>query len=273
MYTVIGMFDNSTNAKNAKQKLTTAGISASQIDYSANATADDLRTTYSTSYNNYQEDTNTGGFWDWLFGNDTTERRQYSAVGTRTDVISVHCKTKDEALRVSEILDGAGALDINDYARQYNEKYTTAAKTAGRTVAGTETIPVIEEELHVGKRTVETGRVKVRSRIIEKPVSEELRLRQERVYVTTTPVNRPATEADFNTFKEGTIELTETAERAVVEKTANVVGEVKVGKDAQQITETVSDTVRETEVEVVEDTTNRIQTGKTTLKNTKTNLK
>ena len=264
MYTVIGMFDNQSNATTAKQNLINAGINASQIDYSPNATADDLRTTYSTSYNTYREDDTTSGFWNWLFGNDTVERRQYSAIGTRTDVISVHCKNKEEALRVSEIMDNAGALDINDYARQYNEQYTAAATTAGRTVTDSEAIPVIEEELHVGKRTVETGKVKVRSRIIEKPVSEELRLRQERVYVTTIPVDRPATEADFAAFKEGTIELTETAERAVVEKTANVVGEVKVGKDAQQVTETISDTVRETEVEVVEDTTNRIKTGKTT---------
>ena len=130
----------------------------------------------------------------------------------------------------------------------------------------TETIPVIKEELHVGKRTVETGGVKVRSRIIEKPVEEKLRLRNERVYVVRTDVNRPATAADFATFKEGTIELTEHAERAVTEKTATVVGEVTVGKDLETRTKTITDTVRETKVDIVEDTTKR-NIDKTTGKN------
>jgi stress response protein YsnF len=54
-------------------------------------------------------------------------------------------------------------------------------------------------------------------------------------------------------FRERTIEMEERGEEAVVSKEARVVEEVVVRKDANQRTETVSDTVRKTEVEVDDD--------------------
>ena len=65
-----------------------------------------------------------------------------------------------------------------------------------------------------------------------------------------TAVNRPATEADFAAFKEGSIEVREMAEEAVVSKTARVTGEVEIGKTATEREETISDTVRKTKVDV-----------------------
>jgi uncharacterized protein (TIGR02271 family) len=111
-------------------------------------------------------------------------------------------------------------------------------------------LPVVEENVEVGKREVQRGGVRVYSHVTEKPVQEQLNLREERVNVERRPVDRPASEADFQTFKEGTIEVTETAEEPVVQKQARVVEEVVVGKDVQERTETVKDTVRRTDVQV-----------------------
>jgi uncharacterized protein (TIGR02271 family) len=113
-----------------------------------------------------------------------------------------------------------------------------------------QTLKVIEENLQVGKREVETGGVRVRSRIVERPVEENLRLRQERVTVQRNPVNRTATSADLDAFQEGQIELVEHAEVPVVSKTANVVEEVSIGKEVNEREETIRDTVRKTEVDV-----------------------
>jgi hypothetical protein len=77
-----------------------------------------------------------------------------------------------------------------------------------------------------------------------------VRLTEEHVSVTRTPVNEPATEADLAAFKEGTMEVRETAEEPVVEKTARVVEEVNISKDVTERTETVSDTLRRTDVDV-----------------------
>ena len=63
-------------------------------------------------------------------------------------------------------------------------------------------------------------------------------------------MNRPATEADFAAFKEGTVEMIETAEVPVVAKEARVVEEVSLGKEATERSETIRDTVRKTEVDV-----------------------
>jgi len=117
--------------------------------------------------------------------------------------------------------------------------------------AGKETtLPVIEEEMQVGKRTVSRGGVRVYSRVTEKPVEEQVQLRKEQVSVERRPVNRAVSGTDREAFKEGTIEMTETSEEAVVSKQARVVEEVVVRKDAQERTETVRDTVRRTDVEV-----------------------
>lgn len=111
-------------------------------------------------------------------------------------------------------------------------------------------IQVIQENLSVGKREVESGGVRLRSRIVERPVEESLRLRQERVRVERVPVDRPATEHDFETFREGEIELTETSEVPIVNKEARVVEEVRLTKDVEERDEVVRDSVRQTDVDV-----------------------
>ena len=114
-------------------------------------------------------------------------------------------------------------------------------------------IPVVEEQLRVGKREVGRGSVRVRSYVVERPVEERVDLREERVTVDRRPVDRPV-EPSEAAFQERTIEATETREEAVVDKTARVTEEVVVGKDVDKRTEVVRDTVRKTEVEV-DDTT------------------
>ncbi|MCY0995081.1 DUF2382 domain-containing protein [Nannocystis sp. ILAH1] len=114
---------------------------------------------------------------------------------------------------------------------------------------------VVEEDLLVGKRVIEHGRVRVYSRVTERPVEEQVNLREEHVTVKRRPVDRPATGEDMNAFRESSVEMTEYAEEAVVAKEARVVEEVVVGREVETHTETVRDKVRRTDVEVVEEQT------------------
>ena len=116
--------------------------------------------------------------------------------------------------------------------------------------AGEVRIPIVEEEIHVETRRVEGGGVRIYSHVTEQPVEREVHLRDERVTVERRPVDRPATERDLAAFKEGTLEVAETHEEAVVAKQVRVVEEVVVEKDVREHTETVRDTVRRTEVDV-----------------------
>jgi uncharacterized protein (TIGR02271 family) len=126
-----------------------------------------------------------------------------------------------------------------------------AASTAGRGMDETTRIPVVEEQLEVGKRQVQRGGVRVYTRLAERPVQEQVTLREEHARVERRAVDRPASEADLGAaFQEGSIEVVETAEVPVVNKTARVVEEVEIGKEISERTEVVDETVRRTEVEV-----------------------
>ena len=52
-------------------------------------------------------------------------------------------------------------------------------------------IPVVEEELEVGKRQVDLGAVRVVSRMVETPVNESVTLREEHANIERRPVDRP----------------------------------------------------------------------------------
>jgi uncharacterized protein (TIGR02271 family) len=114
----------------------------------------------------------------------------------------------------------------------------------------TAAIPVVQEQLRVGKREVQRGGVRVYSRVVETPVNESVGLREEHVNVERRPVNEPISGADTTAFKEQSIEMRETAEEAVVEKSARVVEEVMINKEVTQREQQINDTVRHTEVEV-----------------------
>ena len=114
----------------------------------------------------------------------------------------------------------------------------------------TAAIPVVQEQLKVGKREVQRGGVRVFSRVVETPVNESIGLREEHVNVQRRAVDEPISTADSSAFKEQSIEMRETAEEAVVEKSARVVEEVTINKEVTQREQQINDTVRHTEVEV-----------------------
>lgn len=194
-------------------------------------------------------------FFKSLFGGNDDDVDRYSNVAQRSgSIVTVHAQSKDEAETAADILDTNGAVDVNEKASQYGMGSPTSSDR-DNTYTGTGTtegasLNVIEEQLEVGKRQVQTGGVRLRSRIVETPVEESLRLREERVTVERNTVNRPATDADFANFKETSIELTEQTEVPVVSKQARVVEEISLDKQVTERDETVRDTVRSTEVDV-----------------------
>ncbi|MGZ5007000.1 MAG: YsnF/AvaK domain-containing protein [Methylobacter sp.] len=236
--TVIGMFDDASDAQDAVQELLDNGFSRAHVDISTQK-----------SNQNHESFTN---FFSSLFGKDKSN--SYAEVARQCEaIVTVHAESEDEAWRAGEILDDAGALDVDEQAGQFVHPVSAAQETP-IAVSGTEetTIPIIEEQLNVGKKEVESGRAKLRSRIIERPVEEHLRLREEHVHIERNAVNRPATEADLASFKEGEVEFVEHSEVPVVAKESRVVEEVRVGKEVKEHDETIKDTVRKTQVEVEE---------------------
>jgi len=249
------------------------GTTGSTLDTSETYKTDN--STWDTTSPYKKEDNSDGiaGFFRNLFGDDDDEVPRYSEAGRKGTIVTVHARTADEAEAAARILDNFGAVDVNENSSKAFDSSSISAVDSSSVSAvdssyssddnsytsdvvspttDSTSIPIIEEELQVGKREVQTGGVRLKSRIVERPVEESIRLRQEFVNVERTTVNRVATDADFNTFKEGTIEIIEHAEVPVVSKEARVVEEVSFGKEVTEREEVISDTVRRTEVETEE---------------------
>lgn len=244
-HTVIGVFDNHSEAQAAVAQLMSNGFTREYIDVAGQG-AGSTTNALDTSHSNDSAGDKVGNFFGSLFNNND-DANSYSQVARQGTTVTVHARSAEEATRAAALLDQYGAVDLDERASQYRSGATSMTDA---TTSGSASLPVIEEELQVGKRTVETGGVRLRSRIVETPVEEHLRLREEHVHVERNPVNRDATAADFDNFREGTIELTEHAEVPVVAKEVRVVEEVRLEKEVEERQEVIRDTLRSTDVEV-----------------------
>jgi uncharacterized protein (TIGR02271 family) len=175
----------------------------------------------------------------------------------------VSASTTDERIdEAVDIMSGYNLIDLQDRVRRWRgEGWREGSEMAATTTAemrhdihqaeGEQSIPIVEEELQVGKRQVEkSGGVRLRAHVTETPVEETVNLREEHVHVERRPVDRPVSSADIDAMQDKTLEFTETREEPVVNKQARVVEEVVVRKDVDTRQEKVHDTVRRTDVEV-----------------------
>jgi uncharacterized protein (TIGR02271 family) len=118
------------------------------------------------------------------------------------------------------------------------------------TPQGDATISRHEEELRVGKREVEAGRVRLRKWVETEPVTEEVELRRETAFVERQPVNRPASGAEIG---EEEVEMPLHREEPVVSKETVEREQITVHVEEETHQETVHGEVRREHVEVEED--------------------
>lgn len=274
--TITALFDKPTEAEAAKLKLVAAGIPQASIKLVHGAQSAG-RTTGSYDYKRDE-----GGFWGSLkdFFMPEEDRYAYSEGLSRGGTLLTATVESAHLETAYDILEQNGSVDLDQretawrkegwsgYAAGTGTATGTAAgaaslQSAGTAVGGKDYIPVVEERINVGKRVAESGRVRVRSYVVETPVQEQVTLRDETVHVDRRTVDRPVTAADEALFQSKTIEATETREQAVVSKDARVVEEIGIRKDAGQRTETVTDKVRRTEVEVEDERGTVTRTGTT----------
>lgn len=232
MHTFTALYDTQAEAEAAQAKLEQLGVV--DIDHGlhgddAAAFEDDAGAIYGEDRHIYREATKRGGF-----------------------LLTVNVDDA-QADRVHQFLDGTNPVDLDERERQMKAAGFAAPApvplAAPASASGEQVIPIVEEQLRVGKRQVDRGGVRVRAYTVETPVHDAVTLRQERVDVERRAVDSPVADAEA-LFREQTVEMTETAEEAVVGKEARVVEEVLVRKDVGERVETVRDTVRHTEVEV-----------------------
>lgn len=118
-------------------------------------------------------------------------------------------------------------------------------------VPSEETIPLYEEVLSVGKRAVETGRVRVTTEVRERQETVEQDLDTETVEILRVPVGRPV-EAAPETRREGDVLIVPVLEEElVVTKRLVLKEELHIRKRTTRRTERVAATLRSEEASVV----------------------
>ncbi|SFM65323.1 YsnF/AvaK domain-containing protein [Methylobacterium pseudosasicola] len=280
--TITAMYDTYTDATAAKAKLVAIGIPEVGVRILSGSEAG--TTTGAAT-------THEGGMWGSLkeFFMPEEDRHLHAEGLNRGGTMLTATVEDGYAERTYDILEEHGSVDMDEREASWRKEGwtgqaagapvmaatpvastgTTGLQAAGATetvaargtAQGTDYIPVVEERLNVGKRMVDSGRVRVRSYAVEKDVIENVTLHDETVHVDRRVVDRAVTPGDMALFEDKVIEATEMREQAVVSKEARVVGEVAIRKDATQRVETVTDKVRHTEVEVTDERGNVERTG------------
>ncbi|WP_435171534.1 YsnF/AvaK domain-containing protein [Falsirhodobacter sp. 1013] len=257
--TISSLFDSRNDAEQAVERLREVGIASSQI-----------RVEGGSETAGVAGDTDANkGFWDKLGDYFFPDEDRYSyAEGLSRGgyLVTVTGLTTAEYDAALTILEDEGTVNMDEREESWRSEgwggyasssYATAgtapvaATPAADRLTDDATIPVVEERLHVGKRDTSRGHVRVRAYTVEEPVSESVDLREERVELERRPVDRAAIVDED--FRDRTIEAEEHREEAVVAKDARVVEEIGLRKTSDSHRETISDTVRHTEVEIEDD--------------------
>ena len=231
MRTVIGLFDDRIEAINAYSALEADGFSGSDLDILTNDDRDDEPKL--ERIRQYVPEPDSSIYLEGV-------RKGGTLLTARAD--------GDRMQRAAEIMSGYNMVNVQD--RSLDWRAANADLPEMTTTANNRNVlDVIEEDLEIGKETVERGRMRAYSVVTEKPVEENVPLREETIRVQRRPVDRTVP-ADPALFQEKSIEVVERAEVPHVDKVARVVEEVVVGKDVNERVETVHDTVRRQDVKV-----------------------
>lgn len=283
--TITAMFDDRSEAERAKSELQQIGANAEIVDKSrmSQGSSGGVGQGYNQTYGNsgatgaaYDQSDRSGssggGFWAELksaFVSDEDRHSYEEGVRRGCLLLTAHVDESraDEAIR---ILDRDGTVDMDQREQKWRQEgwqgyqgnqraAPDTSNTGDRSALGTtgtqeERIPIVEEQLRVGKREVSRGGARVRSYVEETPVNETVRLREEHVNIERRPVDRALSGENLtgDAFQERTVEMTETAEEAVVAKEARVKEELVISKTSDEREEHIRDTVRHTEVDVDE---------------------
>jgi uncharacterized protein (TIGR02271 family) len=241
---VVTAYDSLDKAKNAMKVLQNSGYNVSDLSIiDRNALK--------------SHETDHVGLWRRLFGENVWDHEAavYGDTIDRGGAVLVARVPDDEVARTMALLDVHKPLDIHDAAAKIGEKVPVEAKAlvtppiAKADAKDPETLRLAEEQLNVGKRLFETGTTRIRRFVTERPVEQQVTLHEEHAEVVRKAIGDPSYVADID-WSDRAYEMTETAEQAVVNKTARVVEEVTLRKSGSDRVETVKDTVRRQQVEV-----------------------
>jgi len=247
MRTVVGLFKNVGDAKSTFAEFGQLGLTPQQISLVTEGTANGLAGANGGSLDA------TGPLRQYLAQDPSSKGAGIGAALMKMGL------SQTEALRCAEGVKSGGTLEAvtvdDDKAGNALEIMRRHAGSFERAPSQKATsddlyVPIVEEELRVGKRQVDAGGLRVSTHVTSRPIEQSVTVREEHVKIERRVVDRPVNGADA--FRDSSIELMAMAEEPVVEKRAHIVEEIHIHKDIQERTETIRDKVRRTEVDIAE---------------------
>jgi len=244
MKSIIAAFHDRGNALNAMNELRSSGYETRKLEM-------------------IDDPNESSRLTDLLLERDVPRERAelYGEVERRGAPVLICDAEDDRAREIAAIFDRNGALDIEHAKERWSQQgwtgYSAEAEPLDEQQLAKErdhmreSLAVVEEEVRVGKREIPGESVRVRTFVTERPVHEQVSLREEHIGVHREAVNEPVPPgATDSTFTEEEFVVTTTAEQPVVEKQARVVERVNIEKEAETHTETIDETERRRDVEV-----------------------
>jgi stress response protein YsnF len=266
MHTVIGAFDDKSTAERAVERLAECGFDRQDVHLQQDdSSAAGYEADRELAGQEREVAVGRRGFFARLFGLDddhATHAHTYTeAVRRGSSVVVVDAQDETDADRAASLLHELGAVDVDERAKGWRAEGWNAGVVGDRSDAqrlastgavrdGEQVLNVVQEELKVGKRSLDRGGVRVVERVSQQPVREIVQLRDERAVVDRRAVDRPASPDELSNTRENTVEVREMTEEPVVSKTARVVEEVRVGKEVRAREQTIEDSVRRKDVDV-----------------------
>jgi uncharacterized protein (TIGR02271 family) len=260
--TIVAVYDTAARAEAAVKALKAGGFADADISiFDDDRLADGKKA--------IAEGVKEVGLWHRLFGEDVHEHEAavYHQTLERGGVVSARVLDSEVAHAIA-ILDVHRPVDVHDRAvtsgiapaahvEAVEKRLDAVPLAAVQKVAVSpklaevhdEVLRLAEEQLQVGKRMLETGRTRVRRFVTEREASADVTLHKEHAEVLRRAVTDPKYVGEID-WADGEIEVVETAEHALVNKTARIVEEVSLKKIGTDHVETVKDKIRRQQVEI-----------------------
>ncbi len=160
--TVVGLFATMSKAEEVKQALIAEGYSAKVI---ANGSGEGYTTDETDSSDGEGIGQKISNFFHGLTGGDEDVHSHYAeGVNTGGALVGVTCDD-DEANEAAALLKQHGAREIE--GKSTGSVDTTRGAYDATETTGQTAIPIVEEQLEVGKREVDRGGVRVYSHVVE----------------------------------------------------------------------------------------------------------
>ncbi|WWO95360.1 MAG: YsnF/AvaK domain-containing protein [Candidatus Dasytiphilus stammeri] len=258
---IVTLFDNAKHAEEAKNNLLKAGFSTYDISLIDN---NQLK---SAKILSHQHD-----IWQRLFGNSLTEEESKvyaKAVKTGGVILSLRTNEEEDTARAMAILNDHQCIENmsantsscmknnNQSTKKYKDlqlkdaecQFSEPNYDQSMSTTTDDILPLAEEQLEIGKKIVKEGFTRVRRFVTKKDVEIEVPLHEEHAAIFRRSINKNQCPDQLD-WSDSVVEITETSEQPVINKTAHIVEEIIVRKEGKDRIQKIHDTVRKQEVKI-----------------------